>query len=90
MYLLHYKYALVVSGQIDVLGIHMYHIGFVWKLVDLCLYNVGLISRRRLPQYGVVIWKRIGVIVCKKSAYPNCSVALTNCSGTLITAPEHL
>ena len=36
------------------------------------------------------LWKRIGVIVCKKSAYPNCSVALTNCSGTLISVPEHL
>ena len=29
------------------------------------------------------IWKRISVIVCKKSAYPNCS-------GIVITAPEDL
>ena len=36
------------------------------------------------------VWKRIGVMVCKKSAYPNCSGALTNCSGRLITVPEDL
>ena len=37
-----------------------------------------------------LVWKRIGVMLCKKSAYPNCSGALTNCPGTLITAPEDL
>ena len=36
------------------------------------------------------VWKRIGVMVCKKSAYPNCSGALTNCYGRLITATEDL
>ena len=36
------------------------------------------------------LWKRIGVMVCKKSAYLNCSGALTNCSGRLITVPEDL
>ena len=36
------------------------------------------------------VWKRIGVMVCKKSAYLNCSGALTNCSGRLITVPEDL
>ena len=36
----------------------------------------------------LIVWKRIGVMVCKKSAYPNCSGALTNCSGRLITVPE--
>ena len=36
------------------------------------------------------VWKRIGVMVCKKSAYPNCSGALTNYSGRLITATEDL
>ena len=36
------------------------------------------------------VWKRIDVMVCKKSAYPNCSGALTNCSGRLITATEAL
>ena len=34
--------------------------------------------------------ERIGVMVCKKSAYPNCSGALTNCSVRLITVPEDL
>ena len=28
------------------------------------------------------VWKCIGVMVCKKNAYRNCSGALTNCSGT--------
>ena len=36
------------------------------------------------------VWKCIGVMVCKKSAYPNCSGALTNYSGRLITVPEYL
>ena len=36
------------------------------------------------------LWKHIGVMVCQKSAYPNCSGTLTNCSGTLITVPEDL
>ena len=43
-----------------------------------------------LQQMIYILWKRIGVMVCKKSAHPNCSVALTNCSGTLISVPEHL
>ena len=30
-----------------------------------------------------MVWKRISVMVCKKSAYPNCS-------GRVITAPEDL
>ena len=30
-----------------------------------------------------IVWKRISVMVCKKSAYPNCS-------GRLITVPEDL
>ena len=38
----------------------------------------------------VILWKRIGVMVCKKSAYRNCSGALTNYSGRLITVPEDL
>ena len=32
---------------------------------------------------GQLLWKRISVMVCKKSAY-------TNCSGRVITAPEEL
>ena len=30
-----------------------------------------------------IVWKRISVMVCNKSAYPNCS-------GRVITAPEDL
>ena len=26
----------------------------------------------------------------QKTTHPNCSVALTNCSGTIISVPEHL
>ena len=46
------------------------------------------------------IWKRIGVMVCKKSAYPNCLLTAPedlylfrktyNCYGRLITVPEDL
>ena len=39
---------------------------------------------------GPLLWKGIGVMVCKKSAYPNCSGALTKCYGRLATVPEDL
>ena len=44
-----------------------------------------------MHEYGdsLFLWKRIGVMVCKKSAYPNCPGSLTNCSGRLINIPEY-
>ena len=62
------------------------------KFVISCMWCQAMCERLCTPQ-GVekgILWKRIGVMVCKKAAYPNCSGALTNCSGRLITVPEDL
>ena len=37
-----------------------------------------------------LLWKRISVMMCKTSAYPNCSGRVITAPEDLVTAPEHL
>ena len=64
-----------------------------WTLLSGTVRNVFhksllLISKHHWPLGKQ--WKRIGVMLCKTSPYPNGSGALTNCSGRLIAVPEDL
>ena len=52
-------------------------------LINTSQYKAHHSSHNLQPQGVCILWKRISVMVCEKSAYPNCS-------GRVITAPEDL
>ena len=51
--------------------------------VAVCLNEIGFVYANCPLSKRCIVWKRISVMVCKISAYPNCS-------GRVITAPEDL